>query len=192
MTAVPRLSDPPKLAGSRVVVVGAARSGLALARFLLSRQATIVLTDEREASRLAPEVETLARDGVMLELGGHRTESFLAADLVAVSPGVPLTIPPLREARRNGVRVVAEVEVASWFLKGIVIGVSGTNGKSTTTALTAHLLAHAGLKASACGNIGVPLTELIARDSPDHYYVVELSSFQLEGSSRSAPGSGRS
>jgi UDP-N-acetylmuramoylalanine--D-glutamate ligase len=94
---------------------------------------------------------------------------------------VPLSIPPLAAARRAGVRVVAEVELASWFLKGVLVGVTGTNGKSTTTALTAHLLAHAGLKASACGNIGLPLVELIPRDAPDHHYVVELSSFQLEG-----------
>ena len=77
-------------------------------------------------------------------------------------------------------RIVGEIELASWFLQGILIGITGTNGKSTTTALTAHLLSGAGLKATACGNIGLPLTDLIPRDAPDHYYVVELSSFQLE------------
>src|SRR5262249_27640526 len=76
---------------------------------------------------------------------------------------------------------VAEVELASWFLKGTLIGITGTNGKSTTTALAAHLLAQAGLKAIACGNIGLPMSALIAEDSPDRYYVAELSSFQLEG-----------
>jgi UDP-N-acetylmuramoylalanine--D-glutamate ligase len=177
----PRPPSPPRLAGARVVVVGAARSGLALARFLLSRQATVVVTDSRPAAALGPEAAALGKAGAVLELGGHSEASFLSADLIAVSPGVPLTIPPLAAARRRGVRVVAEVELASWFLKGIVIGITGSNGKSTTTALTAHLLSHAGLKASACGNIGTPLVELVPRDSPDHYYVVELSSFQLEG-----------
>ncbi len=181
MTVTPRPTEPPALAGARVVVVGAARSGVALARFLLSRQAAVVLTDLRDASALGPEVAALGHDGVQLQLGGHDAQSFLAADLVAVSPGVPLTIPPLAAARDKGVRVVAEVEVASWYLKGIVIGITGTNGKSTTTALTAHLLSHAGLKATACGNIGTPLTEMIPRDTSDHYYIVELSSFQLEG-----------
>jgi len=76
---------------------------------------------------------------------------------------------------------VGEIVLASWFLQGILIGITGTNGKSTTTALTAHLLAQAGLRATACGNIGLPLTDLIPKDAPDHYYVVELSSFQLEG-----------
>ncbi len=181
MSVTPRPAESPRLIGARVVVVGAARSGLALSRFLLSRQASVVLTDVKDAAALGPEVAALGRDGVKLELGGHDSKTFLSADLIAVSPGVPLTLPPLASARAAEVRVVAEVEVASWFLKGIVIGITGTNGKSTTTALAAHLLSHAGLKATACGNIGTPLTEMIARDSADHYYVVELSSFQLEG-----------
>src|SRR5713101_5449391 len=99
MTVTPRPTEPPALAGARVVVVGAARSGVALARFLLSRQAAVVLTDLRDASALGPEVAALGRDGVQLQLGGHDARSFLAADLVAVSPGVPLTIPPLAAAR---------------------------------------------------------------------------------------------
>ncbi len=180
MNAQPRLAAP-KLAGSRVVVVGAGRSGVALTRFLLARQARVVLTDALPAEELGQEVAALGREGAILELGRHESQSFLEADLVAVSPGVPLGLPAIVEARRRGVRVVAEVELACWFLKGIVIGITGTNGKSTTTALTAHLLSHAGLKAAACGNIGTPLTDLIPRDAPDHYYVVELSSFQLEG-----------
>lgn len=171
----------PKLAGARVVVVGAARSGLALSRFLLSRQARVVLTDSRPAAELDPAVMELAREGVTLELGGHDPRSFEQADLVAVSPGVPLSIAPLVAARRRGVRVVAEVELASWFVKGIMIGITGSNGKTTTTALTAHLLSHAGLKATACGNIGTPLIDVLPRAASDHYYVVELSSFQLEG-----------
>ncbi len=181
MSALPILPTPPRLAGSRVVVVGASRSGLAMTRFLASRQASVVLTDARPLSALGPEVEALGGAGTKLELGGHDARSFTSADLVAVSPGVPLTIGPIAEAKRKGVRVVGEIELAAWFLKGIVIGITGTNGKSTTTALTAHLLSRAGLKATACGNIGLPLTEMISKDAPDHYYVVELSSFQLEG-----------
>ncbi|HEV8703240.1 MAG TPA: UDP-N-acetylmuramoyl-L-alanine--D-glutamate ligase [Candidatus Polarisedimenticolia bacterium] len=180
MHAIKEHPSPPKLGGSRVVVVGAQASGLAMARFLLSRQARVVLTDVRGWEELGPAVAELARDGAKLELGMHSSDTFAAADLVAVSPGVPLSIAPIAEARRRGVRVVGEIELASWFLQGILIGITGTNGKSTTTALTAHLLSGAGLKATACGNIGLPLTDLIPRDAPDHYYVVELSSFQLE------------
>src|SRR2546425_7357194 len=181
MSALPSPPTPPRLAGSRVVVVGASKSGVAMARFLVSRQASVVLTDVKPLETLGAEVGALGRGGARLELGGHDVTSFISADLIAVSPGVPLTIEPIVEARRRGVRVVGEIELASWFLKGILIGITGTNGKSTTTALAAHLLAHAGLKATACGNIGLPLTDLIRRDAPDHYYVVELSSFQLEG-----------
>ncbi len=181
MTLSTPRTDPPELEGSRVVVVGAARSGTALARFLMSRRAEVVLTDSRKAEALGEEVAALSRNGVVLELGGHDEDSFLRADLVAVSPGVPLDAPPLAAARRKGIRVVSEIEVASWFLKGTVIGITGTNGKSTTTALTAHLLEDAGLKAFACGNLGTPLIEFVEEDATDRYYVVELSSFQLEG-----------
>lgn len=180
MHAIQERPSPPKLAGSTIVVVGARASGLAMARFLLSRQARVVLTDVRRWEDLGPAVSELAHEGARLELGMHSAETFAAADLVAVSPGVPLSIAPIAEARRRGVRVIGEIELASWFLQGILIGITGTNGKSTTTALTAHLLSGAGLKATACGNIGLPLTDLIPRDAPDQYYVVELSSFQLE------------
>ncbi len=181
MNALPKSPTPPRLAGSRVVVVGASKSGVAMARFLMSRQAAVVLTDAKPAAALGPEVEALGRAGAKLELGGHDASSFASADLVAVSPGVPLRIGPIVEAKKKGVRVAGEIELASWFLKGLLIGITGTNGKSTTTALTAHILSRAGLKATACGNIGLPLTDLIEKDTPDHYYVIELSSFQLEG-----------
>jgi len=174
-------SAPPRLAGARVVVVGAARSGLALTRFLLGTGARVTLTDARPATDLSPETAVLNAEGALLELGGHREETLLSADLVAVSPGVPLDIAPLVAARRRGVRVVAEVEAASWFLRGTLIGITGSNGKSTTTSLAGHILSAAGLDAVACGNLGTPLSELIDSDSPARHYVVELSSFQLEG-----------
>ena len=169
------------LGGARVLVVGAARSGIALARFLTGQGAQVTLTDLRPAQELGPQIPGLQEMGVRLELGGHDAASFLGADLVAVSPGVPLASAPLAAARTKGVRVVAEVEVASWFLKGKILGVTGSNGKSTTTALTGHILEQAGLSAVACGNLGTPLTEMIPSDAPERFYVVELSSFQLEG-----------
>ena len=181
MTAEIRPDAVPRLRDARVVVVGAARSGLSLARFLVGAGARVTLTDAKPATALAPEVGGVAALGVTMELGGHRDDTLLAADLIAVSPGVPLSIPPLVRARRKGVRMVAEVEVASWFLKGTIIGITGSNGKSTTTALAGHILAQAGLDAVACGNLGTPLTEMIAGDAPGRTYVVELSSFQLEG-----------
>jgi UDP-N-acetylmuramoylalanine--D-glutamate ligase len=181
MTVSTLTPNPPELAGARVAVVGAGRSGLALSRLLLSRQASVLLTDTRGPEQLGPEVAALESQGVELQLGGHDIPRLLDAKMIAVSPGVPLNSPPLAEARRCGIRVVAEVEIASWFLKGTLIGITGSNGKSTTTALTAHLLTRGGLRASACGNLGTPLSDLIESDAPDHHYVVELSSFQLEG-----------
>ncbi len=181
MTAKVRPDPVPRLRDARVVVVGAAKSGLSLARFLLGAGARVTLTDARPATELAPEAGALAARGATLELGGHRGETFLSADLIAVSPGVPLSIAPLARARREGVRIVAEVEVASWFLKGTIVGITGSNGKSTTTALAGHILSRAGLDAIACGNLGTPLTEMIEGDGPGRTYVVELSSFQLEG-----------
>lgn len=171
----------PSLAGARVTVVGAARSGVALARLLVGARARVTLSESRPAAELGPETTALRFAGVTLETGGHLEATFTGADLVAVSPGVPLTLAPIAAARRRGVRVVAEVEVASWFLRGTLIGITGSNGKSTTTALAGHLLVSAGLDAIACGNLGTPLSALVATDTPARRYVVELSSFQLEG-----------
>jgi UDP-N-acetylmuramoylalanine--D-glutamate ligase len=174
-------SKVPDLRGARVVVAGAARSGVALARFLLSRGAKVTISDKRQARDLGPEVATLGKEGAAFEFGRHDEKTFTSADLVTVSPGVPLAIAPVASARKAGVRVVAEVEVASWFLEGTLIGITGSNGKSTTTSLAGHMLAHAGRNAVACGNLGTPLIEMVEEDSPDRLYVVELSSFQLEG-----------
>jgi len=181
MAETVRPQAPPRLRGARVLVVGAMRSGMSLTHFLLEQGASVTLTDLRPAAGLPPAIEELRARGARLELGGHDEASFVGADLIAVSPGVPLATPPLLAARRRGVRIVAEVEVASWFLTGTIVGITGSNGKSTTTALCGHLLQQAGLRATACGNLGTPLTEMIPDDTPDRYYVVELSSFQLEG-----------
>lgn len=181
MTAPIRPDAAPSLAGSRVVVVGAAKSGLALARLLVDAGARVTLSDSRPAADLGGDAAGLGARGVAIEAGGHVEATFTGADLVAVSPGVPLSIAPIAAARGRGVRVVAEVEVASWFLRGTLIGITGSNGKSTTTALAGHLLASAGLDAVACGNLGTPLSSLVATDTPRRHYVVELSSFQLEG-----------
>ena len=106
---------------------------------------------------------------------------MLSADRVLVSPGVPLTLPAIQAARSVGVPVWGEIEFSSRYLKGKIIGITGTNGKSTTTTLTGLLLQEGGLNATACGNLGTPLIEMVPGDSESRTYVVELSSFQLEG-----------
>lgn len=175
------MSDALPLPGRKVVVVGAARSGTAAAALLNRRGCVVTLSDRRPEAELDPAARALGRAGVALEAGGHRPETFTAADLVVVSPGVPGDLPELAAARGAGVPVWAEVELAYRFLRGRLVGITGSNGKTTTTALTAHLLKAAGFDAVACGNIGVPLSSLAGSDRPERWYVVELSSFQLEG-----------
>ncbi len=165
------------VSGQRVVVVGAARSGIAAARLLASRGAVVTLSDVRHD---VPEALWLADSGVGLELGGHVRETFLSADLVVTSPGVPPDRPLLREARERGVPVIGEIELASRWLQGRIIAITGTKGKSTTTALTGRMLAAAGFAVTVGGNIGAPLSAQVEASTPDTLHVVETSSFQLE------------
>ena len=171
----------PALERARVVVVGLGRTGQAAVRFLSSRGAQVTVSERRPRAVLEPAAAEAEALGATLEDSGHRAETFIGADLVVVSPGVPLVTPALAEARAAGVPVWAEVELAARFLRGTLVGITGSNGKSTTTAWTAHLLQKAGLDATACGNIGVPLLSLVDTDDASRRYVVELSSFQLEG-----------
>jgi UDP-N-acetylmuramoylalanine--D-glutamate ligase len=177
----------PSLQGSAVAVIGLGASGLAAARFLSGRGAKVTASDARAIGELGPGVAELERLGVRLETGGHREATFAGADLVIVSPGVPLTIAPLAAARAAGVPIWSEVELAARFLRGSLIGITGSNGKSTVTAWTAHLLQGAEIDAVACGNLGLPLVALVGDDRPERRYVVELSSFQLEGIERLRP-----
>src|SRR5262245_10481338 len=127
------------------------------------------------------DVKALAERGVNLELGGHRMDTFERADLVVLSPGVPPEQPPIEAARARGVPVIAEIELASRWLKGRVIAITGTKGKSTTTALTGRILERAGFDVTVGGNIGAPLSAQVDRSTPSTLHVVETSSFQLEG-----------
>jgi UDP-N-acetylmuramoylalanine--D-glutamate ligase len=171
--------------GKTVLVMGAARSGIAAARFLLAHGARVILTDTKERkeleSAIAPLLSRSASGELVLELGGHRDESFRTCDLVIVSPGIPLTLPIFELSRESAIPIMAEVELAYHHLQGRIICVTGSNGKTTTTALVAELLKGAGLKADAAGNIGTPLISLADETSADAIYAVELSSFQLEG-----------
>jgi UDP-N-acetylmuramoylalanine--D-glutamate ligase len=161
----------------RVTVAGAARSGLAAAELLARRGARVTLSDLRSD---APETEPLTRLGVQLELGGHQAQTFAGADLVVLSPGVPPEIAAVQAARDRGVPVIAEIELASRWLQGRVIAITGTKGKSTTTALTGRMLEAAGFKVTVGGNIGAPLSAQVSDSTPDTFHVVEASSFQLE------------
>ena len=163
--------------GKRVTVAGAARSGLAAAELLARRGARVTLSDSRLD---LPEAGRLRALGVELELGGHTRQTFSSADLVVLSPGVPPEQDAVRAARAKGVPVIAEIELASRWLQGRVIAITGTKGKSTTTALTGRMLEAAGLKVTVGGNIGSPLSAQVSQSTPDTFHVVETSSFQLE------------
>ena len=175
------------LAGQRVVVVGLARSGIAAARFLASRGARVSATDRKEAAELPPEVLRLEEQGVVLELGGHRQQSFTSADLVVVSPGVPWELPELLAARSAGVPVLAELELGFRQIEGPVAAVTGTKGKSTTTAALGAMLRQAGGEVRVGGNIGEAVTGLLEGAGPDTTFVLEVSSFQLEGTQTFRP-----
>ena len=163
--------------GRRVTVAGAARSGIAASRLLAGRGARVTLSDVRSEIAEAGQLEAL---GIRLETGGHQADTFDQADLIVVSPGMSPDHPVLASARARRVPIIAELELASRWLRGRVIAITGTKGKSTTTALTGRLLASAGFKVTVGGNIGSPLSAQVDESTPDTLHVVEASSFQLE------------
>jgi UDP-N-acetylmuramoylalanine--D-glutamate ligase len=162
--------------GLRVVVVGAARSGLAAAELLRQRGARVTLSESRPSF---DEAGALAASGVEIEVGGHRPETLAQADLIVVSPGVPVEQPAFAVARERGVEVIGELELAWRWLKGRVIAITGTKGKSTTTTLIGQMLSAAGRHVLVGGNIGVPVSAQVAASSDRSVHVVEVSSFQL-------------
>jgi UDP-N-acetylmuramoylalanine--D-glutamate ligase len=180
------MRDSLRLAGQRVLVVGLARSGVAAARMSVARGARVTVTDRRAATELGPAVKDLG-SSVQFALGGHDPADFTGADLVVVSPGVPLALPEIQAARRQGVPVLAEVELAAQLLPAVpLVGITGTNGKSTTTALAGALLGR-DRRVFTGGNLGTPLSELVLSGREVDALVVELSSFQLEGIDRLRP-----
>ncbi|ACL67232.1 UDP-N-acetylmuramoylalanine/D-glutamate ligase [Anaeromyxobacter dehalogenans 2CP-1] len=173
----------PDLKGTRVTVVGLAKSGVAAARLCAREGARVTVTDRRGEAELGGALAALPAS-VTRHLGGHDPADFTGAELVVASPGVPLANPEIQEARRRGVAVWGEVELAARFLGGLpIVGITGTNGKSTTTALTGALLAR-DRRTFVGGNLGTPLSELVLSGEPADAAVVELSSFQLEGIER--------
>jgi UDP-N-acetylmuramoylalanine--D-glutamate ligase len=176
-----------ELEGQDIVVVGLARSGVAAARLCARRGAHVVATDRKGPGELPAEVLELEREGVRLELGGHRRETFTGASMVVVSPGVPSILPELLAAREAGVPVVAELELGWRLLKGTVAAVTGTKGKSTTTAALGAMLREAGGDVRVGGNIGQAVTGIVEGSTEATVFVLEVSSFQLEGTETFRP-----
>jgi UDP-N-acetylmuramoylalanine--D-glutamate ligase len=176
-----------ELAGKQVLVVGLARTGIATALFCAARGARVTATEERPEAQVAETAAKLRAAGVALELGGHKPQTFVQQDLIVPSPGVPLTMPALAAARAIGIPVWSELELAWRFLRGRLVCITGSNGKTTTTSLVGHIMETAGLPVQVAGNIGTPLISRVDVSSDAGFTVVEASSFQLESISAFRP-----
>ena len=170
-----------ELSGKKVLIIGAARSGIAAARFLLNQGATVALNDRKPLDQWSPEALALKESGVGLLPGDPPSWLLDQIELVVVSPGVPANIIPIRYAERAGAEVIGEVELAARYLKGHIVAITGSNGKTTTTSLIGELLRDAGLPGvQVGGNIGRALISMVEDSRDDGWTVVEVSSFQLE------------
>ena len=169
------------LRDKHILVVGLGRSGLSVVRFLAQEGARVTVSDMKKEAELDPgtllEMKTL---GVTLETGGHQRDTFLGAEWIIASPGVPLDIAPLTAAREKGIPVTGEMDLAVQLMNTPIVAVTGSNGKSTVTAFLGELLNHAGHKAFVGGNLGTPLIDYAAGSSKADVAVVEVSSFQLD------------
>ncbi len=167
-----------ELAGVKTLVVGMKKSGVASAELLLREGAVVRATDLKPLEELPEARDLLARLNV--PFARQSPEVFEGCDLIVLSPDVPADLAPLEAARARGARVIGEIELAAPFLKGRNIGITGSNGKTTTTSLIGHVLRQAGWTVQVGGNIGTPATAMIASSCDDGWNVLELSSFQLE------------
>lgn len=172
---------PLELRGKKVTVVGLGRSGRAAARLLAQQRAVVTVTDRRTAAELEEPMEALKDYPVRYCVGGHPSEVFRDAELIVMSPGIGVEqVETIRAARNQGVPVIGEMELGFRFAKAPVVAITGTNGKSTTTALIGEILKQAGRRVFVGGNLGRPLSEAVLEGSPWDWIVVEVSSFQLE------------
>lgn len=169
-----------ELRGKRVLVVGLARTGVAASVFCAERGASVTATDQKPEKELAQEAAAVSAKGIALALDGPEPGNLLKQDLVIVSPGVPTDAPLLMKARAAGIPVWGEIELAWRFLRGKLVAVTGSNGKTTTTSLVAHILKTAGTSTLVGGNIGVPLISLVDASADSTVTIAEISSFQLE------------
>ena len=169
-----------EIAGRKVLVIGAARSGIASARFLAQRGAVVALNDRKPLSEWPAEAIALKAEGVGQIEGEPPSWLLDQIDLVIVSPGVPTKAISIRYADRRGAEVIGEIELASRFLRGRIVAITGSNGKTTTTTLIGEMLRDAQINVQVGGNIGNALISLVDSSRDDGWTVVEVSSFQLE------------
>src|SRR4030067_627649 len=174
------MEEVMNLAGSRVLVVGLARTGIATVRFLKGEGSIVSATETRPKGEMAEAAQALEGMDLRMEWGGHQTETFLKQDLIVLSPGVDLKIEPVQEALRKGIRVISEIELAYRFFSVPILAVTGTNGKTTTTLLLGEMMKEDGKNVGVGGNVGEPL--ILFADGGGRWEVLlaELPSFQRE------------
>jgi UDP-N-acetylmuramoylalanine--D-glutamate ligase len=169
-----------ELKGKKILVVGLGKSGLAAALFLRRHGAQVTVSDLRSAQALSKEIPSLLEAGIVVEAGGHGLLTFRRQDLIVVSPGVPLSTPELVQVRNLGLPIIGELELAARFLKGKVLAITGSNGKTTTTTLCGEIFSAAGSNPLVAGNIGLPVIDVVDQSTDTAWSVLEVSSFQLE------------
>ncbi|RCW46537.1 UDP-N-acetylmuramoyl-L-alanine--D-glutamate ligase [Paenibacillus prosopidis] len=181
------MNHPASYLNRRVVVLGLARSGVSVAKVFHQLGAEVVVNDKKERE-LCPEADELTALGISV-LCGYHPDDLITADtaLLIKNPGIPYSAPPVQQAEQLGVEVITEVEAAYWLSPAPIIGITGSNGKTTTTTWIGELLSAAGLKPIVAGNIGRPLCEAALEATADQWIVAELSSFQLKGTKAFRP-----
>ncbi|HEY7635913.1 MAG TPA: UDP-N-acetylmuramoyl-L-alanine--D-glutamate ligase [Gemmatimonadales bacterium] len=177
--------------GHEVAVVGLGKSGVAATLLLRDHDLPVYASDSGAGATLQASSQSLSQAGAAVQLGGHDIDRVANATAVIVAPGVPPDVPPLTAARQAGVGIYAEIDIGFLALRGTqCVGITGTNGKTTTTSLIAHLLATGGLRAETAGNIGRPLSDVARADNPPAWLALELSSFQLHDAPHLRPAVG--
>jgi len=168
-----------RVKGTSVTVIGAARSGIAVAKLLNANGAHVFVSDKSSAAALTHAIAELQAAGIPFETDAH-SERIFACDLMVISPGVPSDAPSVREAQQRGIRVCSELEVSSWFCSSPIVAITGSNGKTTTTTLIGRMLDDAAKKHVVAGNIGTAFAGVVLDLAPAHPAVLEVSSFQLD------------
>jgi UDP-N-acetylmuramoylalanine--D-glutamate ligase len=174
------MPEPLNVSGKRVLVVGLGKSGVASAIFLRQQGAKVTVSDSKQQDQLRNEIPLLLDKGITVESGGHGERTFRQQDLIVISPGVPVNAPVLEPARKMGIPIIGEVELATRYLKGQIVAITGSNGKTTTTALAGEVVKAGGFSTLVGGNIGTPVISLVSESADKSYSVLEISSFQLE------------
>jgi len=162
----------------KILVLGFGLTGEAVCRFLLDQEAEVKISEKLPSEKLGKDLTLWKEQGVIFETGQHQLDSFLEADLIVPSPGVPF-VPELQKARAGGIPILSEIELAYRFLKGRIIGITGSNGKSTVVTLMHKIFNEGGVQANLAGNIGKPLIGYVRESAKENIYITELSSFQL-------------